>query len=354
MEKATGVARVGIFGPNAKTEIHVKHNRILITGGAGFIGFHLAYSLALSGTNRVFLIDKVKPPGDDSDFGGLLKRGNVEFLQGDLMNSDTLESISDNFDQVYHLAALLGVQKVISNPYEVLKVNISTTLNVLEWFVRGSAKKLLFASTSEAYAWTQKFHQLPVPTPEDVPLSVHDIRNARSTYAASKIFGEQAVWHACRGAKRPFVIVRYHNVYGPRMGYSHVIPEIFLRIRRGEDPLTVYSPEHRRTFCHVKDAVKATVAAMERPEADDQVLNIGSDREEIKIVDLARKLLAHEKSNVGIRAENATDDPIVRRCPDLSLAKKLLAVDPSIGLDQGLEDTLRWYRDDFCKNLSAG
>ena len=170
---------------------------------------------------------------------------------------------------------------MVEHPAEVIRTNALSTLHLLDWLVDGGGSKVLFSSTSEAYAWTQHFHELPVPTPEDVPLSLTDLADPRSSYAGSKIFGELAVTHYCRAHGTPFAIVRYHNVYGPRMGNEHVIPELYERARSGEDPLTVYSVDHRRAFCYVSDAVAATVAAMREPAAEGWTINVGNDREEV-------------------------------------------------------------------------
>ncbi|MBV9214352.1 MAG: NAD-dependent epimerase/dehydratase family protein, partial [Actinobacteria bacterium] len=214
------------------------------------------------------------------------------------------------------------------------------------------ARKVLFSSTSEAYAWTRHFHELPIPTPEDVPVSLTDLTNPRSSYAGSKVFGELAVIQYCRANEMPYSIVRYHNVYGPRMGTDHVIPELFLRARGGQNPLVVYSPEHIRAFCYVSDAVEATLLAMDSPRGDGETFNVGNDREEIRIEDLARRLLVRAGIDVDIDPRSA-DDPISRRCPDVSKARALLGYEPRVDLERGLELTLAWY-EAAAESLAAG
>ena len=205
---------------------------------------------------------------------------------------------------------------------------------------------MLFSSTSEAYAWTQKFHELPIPTPEDVPLALTEIGNARSSYAGSKIFGELAVTHGCVSAGLPFVNVRYHNVYGPRMGFEHVIPQLFERTLAGENPLVVYSTDHSRAFCYISDAVKATIAAMESEAANGATINIGNDAE-VTIGDLAQRILAKVNPGATIEPREAKHDPILRRCPDISRARALLGFEPRVPLDEGLDKTFAWYRPQF-------
>jgi UDP-glucose 4-epimerase/UDP-glucuronate decarboxylase len=317
--------------------------RILITGGAGFIGYHLANRLLEDPANEVLLVDNFSRGRQDAQLEKLGRKPGVRLVSGDLTSPAAFEQLGQGYDEVYHLAAILGVRNVLERPDEVLRVNTLCTLNLLEWLVRGGGKKLLFASTSEAYAWTQQFHPLPIPTPEGVPLALTDLTNPRSSYAGSKVFGELLVHQYSRVHHKPFVIVRFHNVYGPRMGYEHVIPELYRRAADGQNPLVVYSAGHRRAFCYVSDAVTATLSAMREPAATGQTLNIGNDREEVTIGELARELLEVAGVRADVRPEPSANDPIARRCPDISRARALLKYEPQVTLRAGLEQTLRWY-----------
>lgn len=318
-------------------------NRILITGGAGFIGYHLASELSKDPENHIVLLDNFARGKFDHELQTLVSKSNVDLLSGDLAEVPTLEKVGRGYDEVYHLAAIVGVRNVISQPQEVLKANLLSTLHILEWFTKGGGQKILFSSTSEVYAWTQQFYELPIPTGEDVPLSLTDLRNPRTTYAASKIFGELAITHYCTTYEKAFVIVRFHNIYGPRMGYEHVIPELYQRAINGEDPLIVYSAKHSRAFCYVTDAVRATILSMREPSAVGQTLNVGNDLEEVTIGELARVLLEKAKVRASIEPREDPTDPIVRRCPDISRARELLGYQPEVRLDEGLAKTLAWY-----------
>jgi UDP-glucose 4-epimerase/UDP-glucuronate decarboxylase len=319
--------------------------RVLITGAAGFVGCHLATELSQWAGYELTLVDNLARGRRDADFDAVVKRPNVRFITADLSERTAFDELGAGYDHVYHLAAIIGVRNVIERPWDVVRINALTTLHLLEWFCAGGGAKLLFSSTSEAYAWTQMFHTLPIPTPESVPLALTDFENPRSSYAGSKIFGELAVTHACRVAARPFAIVRYHNVYGPRMGYEHVIPELFKRAAGGENPLVVYSAHHSRAFCYVSDAIAATIAAMERPAANAATINIGADAE-VTIGELARQVLAKVNPHATIEPREAKHDPILRRCPDISRARELLAYEPRVTLDEGLDRTFNWYRRD--------
>jgi len=317
--------------------------RILITGGAGFIGYHLAAELAKDPVNELVLVDNLSRGKIDDEFERLREHPNVQFINGDLTKPETFEIIGKGFHEVYHLAAIIGVEHVLKRPHEVLRVNAMSTLLLLDWFVKGGGSKILFSSTSEAYAWTQQFYALPIPTAGGVPLAMTELGNARSSYAGSKIFGELAVTQFGVQYQKPFVIVRFHNVYGPRMGNNHVIPQLYDRARRGQNPLVVYSPTHRRAFCYVSDAISAVIACMRDQKADGQTFNIGNNSEEVSIEEVATRIL--KKSNIqgSLEPKEAANDPIVRRSPDTKKLTALLGHKPLVSLDRGLELTLAWY-----------
>ncbi len=327
--------------------------RILITGGAGFIGLHLASQLALDARNDILLLDNHSRGPRDPALVALTQRANITMMAADIMTDDLAELLPTQFDEVYHLAAVVGVDNVIGRPDTVLAVNGLGTIRVLEWFVHSASRKMIFSSTSEVYSWTQQFHELPIPTPEDVPLSITDPSTPRIAYAASKVFGEVAVHQFCKTFDKEFTVLRYHNVYGPRMGYSHVIPELCERAISGENPLVVYSTSHSRAFCFVSDAIDATILAMRQRSADGQIINVGNDEEEITIGNLANLILATLKIKIATEGRSADNDPINRRCPDVSKARALLGYAPSVSLAEGLRTTLEWYAGEGRRPVSA-
>ena len=318
----------------------------LLTGGAGFIGYHLARRLADQG-DVVHLVDDLSRGRLDSELSELLARPNVRLIEADLNDAAALRRLDGGYDGVFHLAAIIGVANVLDRPHRVLATNARTLLNVLDWYLDGGARRLFFSSTSEAYAWTMTFHSLPIPTPEDVPLAVDRVDNRRASYALSKIFGEMAVVHGCEAAGRPYTIARYHNVYGPRMGMAHVIPEMYRRVYDGQDPLVVYSMEHRRAFCYVDDGIEATLRLM-APEVPSAVYNIGNEMAEVTIGELARQVLAWAGRPGGaIDARAAAGPGIERRCPDIGRLRRVTGFEPTYSLGEGLDRTLTWYRDAF-------
>jgi nucleoside-diphosphate-sugar epimerase len=317
--------------------------RILVTGGAGFVGFHLVQRLLRDEPNRILIVDDLSRGSVDPELKSLLDDERVALQHADLTAPDAWGRLGDGYDEVFHLAALVGVRHVVERPQDVLRVNALATLHLLDWFVAGGGERLLFSSTSEAYAWTNHFHELPIPTPEDCPLSLTELDNPRTSYAASKIFGEVAVHQFCRSQGKHFVVVRYHNVYGPRMGADHVIPELYLRAAASAEPLVVYSPDHRRAFCYISDAVEATVSAIRSENASGLTINVGNDQEEIAIRALAQRILAVSGLQRELVFRPAEHDPVVRRCPDLTRARALLGYEPRVDLDSGLASTISWY-----------
>lgn len=316
--------------------------RILILGGAGFIGHHLATRLAGDG-HALTVVDDLSRGRADAALAALRARDGVAFHQADLTRPGALDGLARDWDQVYMLAAVVGVRNVERDPARVIRVNTLALLNVLAW-LPGCGETLFFSSTSENYAGGVSNGTVPVPTPEDVPLSVPDPAAPRWAYAASKIVGEAAVLHEARARGLRVIVGRFHNVYGPRMGADHVIPELALRALRRESPFRLYGAEQRRAFCHVSDAAEAMVRLMATEAAWGRVVNIGNDAEEIRIGDLARLVLDTAGFAPTIEPVPAPAGSVERRCPDLTRLRALTGFQPKVGLAAGVRDTFEWYR----------
>ena len=309
--------------------------RVLILGGAGFIGSHLAERLRADGHDVV-----------TADLHGA-------DVEADLSCEDDWRQFTwaphmrrhDPFDHVYMLAAVVGVGVVERDPHRALDVNTKTVLRLLDWLPESS--RLFFASTSEVYAGSVIAGIAPVPTPEQVPLSVPDLGNPRFAYATSKILGEAAITYAGRNA----VIGRFHNVYGPRMGRDHAIPALTRRLASTETPCRIYGAEQTRAFCHVSDAVEAMIRVMQvhhSPDLHDGVkkplvVNIGNDTEEVTIEHLAGEIAdVLDLDSVMIERVAAPPGSVARRCPDLTRLRTLTGFAPSVKLRDGLEETVAW------------
>lgn len=311
-------------------------------GGAGFVGYHLAERLSRE-WHALTLVDDLSRGRMDTELESLLARPGVRFVKADLTDPAALAALPRAWDHVYVLAAVVGVRPTAADPARVIRVNTLATLNVLEWLT-GDAGVVFFASTSETYAGGVAPGHVPVPTPEDVPLSIADIANPRFAYAASKILGEAAMLHYARKKGFHVVVGRFHNVYGPRMGADHVVPELCLRALDREDPFRVYGPEQRRAFCHVADAVEAVTRLMATEQARGRVVNVGNDTEETRVSDLLGLVLRIARFAPRLEPVPAPPGSVARRCPDLSRLRALTGFMPKVSLEQGVRDTFDWYQ----------
>ncbi len=323
--------------------------RVLITGGAGFIGYHLVKRLAPRAETSIVIADNLERGREDDDLRSLLdSRPNIELRRLDLTDPAALRTLGGEFDQVYHLAAVNGTRWFYEAPERVLRTNTLTTVNILDWLATLPRKpKLMFTSSNEAYAGgLSAFHHLPIPTPEEIPLVVEDPYNPRWSYAATKLTGELFVIHYAKRHRLPAVIVRPHNFYGPRAGFDHVIPELVLKALRHTDPFPISSPDATRSFCFVEDAVEAMTLLM-----DD--LSIGADRaetvhvgsaEETRIGDLAEAIFRVADWRPGrLDIRPAPTGSVERRLPDVSKIRRLVGWTARTALDAGLRATLTWY-----------
>ncbi|MBS1610923.1 MAG: NAD-dependent epimerase/dehydratase family protein, partial [Bacteroidetes bacterium] len=235
-----------------------------------------------------------------------------------------------------------GVDNANSIPHEIIRINTALIYNTLEWIRRSKIGKVLFTSTSECYAGTIDAFGYTIPTPEQVPLCIEDIGHPRFTYAVTKMLGESGFLNYSRILGFEATIVRYHNVYGPRMGFKHVIPHLVVRFRKGETPFKVYGHDQTRAFCYITDAVQGTVLAMEQPGTNGEIYHIGT-QDEITIGDLIH--YSGELMKFKGVYENAPTYPgsVSRRCPDITKAKTQLGFKPEVSWKVGLKRTIEWY-----------
>lgn len=316
--------------------------KVLITGGAGFIGFHLAKGLLAAG-NRVDLLDNFGRAVRDADLNELQNRTEVRVLEKDLLNLHSSSTLDRDYDAIYHFAAIIGVVHVLNRPYEVLTHNAVLLSNAIELARRQqNLERFIFASTSEVYAGTLASFGMKIPTPEETPLTVSDVSQPRTSYMLSKIHGEAM----CHHSNLPFTIVRPHNVYGPRMGMSHVVPELLKRAHESADGgvLQVYSPKHQRTFCYVDDAVNLLSSLLSSEVARGATLNLGSLEPEVSIATVAQTVVDVVGRRLAIEEMPDTPGSPKRRAPDMQRAQKVTGFRSTIGLREGIQRTYQWYR----------
>lgn len=316
--------------------------KILITGGAGFIGGFLAQAFAAAG-NTVHLVDSLARGRRDRFVADLLAAGRVTLLERDLLRSDALADLADDYTHIVHLAAILGVQNVLERPYATLRDNVLLLEAALAFARRQSRlDRLVFASTSEVYAGALELMDMPIPTPEDTPLALPGLEQPRTSYMLSKIYGEAMVRHS----GLPFTIIRPHNVYGPRMGMAHVIPQLLEKAHRASDGgrIEVFSVDHRRTFCFIDDAVEMIARATTTPACAGAVLNVGNQSPEITVGELADVVVRTVGKRLAIDAKPATAGSPTRRCPDMTRMAELTGYRGRVSLEDGVGRTYAWYR----------
>ena len=325
--------------------------KILITGAAGFIGCHLAKNLlnAYDSSAQFVLVDNLQRGKMDNDFKSLLEDNRITFLQLDLTDLSSYNQLGNGYDHVYHLAAVNGTNLFYEIPHEVLRINTLSLIYMLEWFRKENSQgKFCFTSSNEAYAGGLiAFGQLPIPTPEKVPLVIEDTYNPRWSYGGSKLIGELFVINYAEKYNLKAVIVRPHNFYGPRAGYSHVIPQFCVRVSEHIDPFPIYGSEDTRTFCYIEDAVCAMRLLMDSDKTDNrpiETVHIG-DVEEVTMRALLDKVFkVADWKPKKVEEKEGQKGSVARRLADISKIKALVDWEPKISLDEGLKLTFEWYK----------
>tara|TARA_B100000768_G_scaffold171152_1_gene178194 strand:+ start:891 stop:1880 length:990 start_codon:yes stop_codon:yes gene_type:complete len=320
--------------------------KILITGGAGFIGFHLCKKLINKGY-KVDLVDNFKRGIIDFDLKKLLINKNVNFIKTDLLKFN-ISDWSINYDKIFHLAAIIGVKHVNKDPYNVLTHNIYLLDNVIK-IARKQKKlsKFIFFSTSEVYSGALKYYGIKIPTPENTYLTVDDLNSNRTSYMLSKIYGELM---SNISNDLPHINVRPHNFYGPRMGFSHVIPELMQKMYRSKTGnIKITSPNHKRTFCYISDAVEMIYQLSQTNKSLGNTYNIGSFDNSITIFQLAKKIsIVLNKKITLIKSFNEAGSPTNRQ-PNMKKIQKIIKYNNNYKLENGLIETYDWYLDNIFK-----
>ncbi|MBJ7596037.1 MAG: NAD-dependent epimerase/dehydratase family protein [Candidatus Dormibacteraeota bacterium] len=314
--------------------------RTLVTGGAGFIGSHLVDRLVERGDTVVVLDDL--STGRRANLAHHAEGGPVQRIEGTILDEPTVGELVAGSDRVFHLAAAVGVDKIVRDPLGSLQVNTRGSENVIAACAL-SGRKVLIASSSEVYGKTSR-----VPMQEDDDRILGSTMVHRWSYATAKALDEHlALAHVMHGLRT--VIVRYFNIYGPRMdprGYGSVMANFLRQATRGE-PMTVYGDGlQTRCFTYIDDCIDGTLLAMETEAAEAQAFNIGNQQSETTITDLARMVVAltGSTSTVAHETYEARYGPgfedTRRRVPDASRATERLGWTAKVRLEEGLRRTL--------------
>ena len=314
--------------------------RVLITGGAGFIGSHLTDAFLAQG-EEVTILDVAS----DAKVRQNLDNPRFRYVRDSVLNREILEGLCAWSDVVYHFAAVVGVEHYVGDPYQVLNVNVNGTQTVLNAAFK-VRRKVIFSSSSEVYGRSPD-----TPFREDGDRVLGSTRIDRWCYSTSKGVGE----HFCFAYHKmglPVVVLRFFNVYGPRLDQMDVgrVISIFMgQLLRGE-PLTVIgNGEQTRCFTYVDDAVRAITAAGVVKDAVGEVINIGSEHE-VSIRHLAELMIRLSDSPSEIKfvpqesIYGKSYEDIPRRLPVVLLMKEILRVIPQVSLEEGMRRTLEWFR----------
>ena len=254
---------------------------VLVLGGGGFIGRNIVDFLVNKGDCNVTAAD-IKVGSNWQDISNdENKRDRFNFVQADFTNISSFENLNQSFDEIYMLAAIVGVNRTLKISQDVIRTNTLLTMNTLDWISRNPIKRLLFSSSSENYAATSDLFNTEILTAENVPLCIGDVKHPRWTYATTKLHGESAFIHSADVYDYECTIVRYQNIIGPEMGFGHAIPHIVERFIGGEQYphlkyMVMIKQEH---FANIDDAVMGTVGAMESDKAAGEIYHIGNQEE---------------------------------------------------------------------------
>jgi nucleoside-diphosphate-sugar epimerase len=313
----------------------IENRKILLTGGAGFIGSKLAERLV--DANRVVVLDN---GARDSLTGSkIAAHANLTWIVGDVLDLDTVRRAADGVEYIVHLAAIAGVDTVLRQPVTTMQVNIIGTFNALQAAQEtpGLVRFVDF-STSEVFGvYAYKVREGDIT-------SLGAVGEARWTYAVSKLATEHLAHNYYRQHGLPTVSIRPFNIYGPGQVGEGAIHRFIVQALKGED-ITIHNDGSQiRAWCYVDDIVDGILATMERPEALGQAFNIGNPRSVVTIHNLAHQVARLSSSRSRIVHVPFTSADVELRIPDIAKARELLGYEPQVDLEEGLLRTIDWYR----------
>ena len=335
--------------PNVSKGRGSRVKNVLVTGGAGFIGSHLCESL-LQQQHQVTVVDNVST-GNRSNLSEVMDHPRLTYVEGDVQDFDLIRRLVADVDQVYHLAAAVGVALIAEQPIQTIETNIQPTQWILDDLVKrklaGDDVSFMLASSSEVYGKNPKS-----VWSEDDDLVFGSTTRARWSYGVSKAIDEFLALACWRQYELPVVIARFFNVVGPRQTgtYGMVLPR-FVDAALAHRPLIVHNDgAQQRCFAHVQDVIGAVVALMQTPASRGQVYNIGSN-EPVTMLELAQLVVEFVGAAVPIEFQSYADaygqdfEDIRRRVPDLSRIQATIDYQPQFDLSATVQDVVRWKRE---------
>ena len=315
--------------------------RIVILGAAGFIGYHLAKFFHENCNLSILLVDNFARGVNDVDFKELISYNRIEFKQLDLTQEKSFVDLFTINDIVINCAAMNGTQNFYEKPVQVIRSSAISAVYAAEYCSKVKVKKYLYFASSESYAGGVTMGYTPVPTTENVPLLIQDVYNPRWSYAASKTLGEVATIANHHQYNLQFIILRIHNIYGPRMGLKHVIPDLIYKFSSGN--MQVHGVSETRAFFYINDLNKILYEFVFNENiTGNLVYNVGSTNE-ITVLELADIIRKEMNLDSEIEPLDAFLGSVPRRCPDTSLLRSQINYTET-DLIVGLRETLAWYK----------
>lgn len=320
----------------------LKGKRVLVTGGAGFVGSHIVDLLVDAGCAEIVVIDNMVRGRPENLAESLAMPGKVTVVVGDIRNRQLLSDLVDGTDTVFHQAAL-RITHCAAEPRAALDVMIGATFDLMELCQKSNVRKVVMASSASIYGMAEIF-----PTTES-----HHPYNNRTLYGAAKAFGEGLLRSFNDMYGLDYVCLRYFNVYGPRMDihgrYTEVLVRWMERLAAGEAPAIFGDGKQTMDMLHVRDVARANILAAISPTTD-VALNVGSGSE-TSLLALARTL-THVMGRPDIEPvhwEERAINPVPRRLADTNLARRLIGFETTVPLQQGLAELVDWWRSEHAK-----
>ncbi|MDB4647015.1 NAD(P)-dependent oxidoreductase [Akkermansiaceae bacterium] len=326
--------------------------KVLVLGGGGFIGRNIVQWLVDRGDCNITAAD-IREGSNWAEIASDVKKSTrFTAVLDDFTKISAFDNLASDFDEVYMLAAVVGVNRTLKFPQDVIRINTQLTMNTLDWISRNPIKRLLFSSSSENYAGTSDLFNTEIPTAENVPLCIGDIKHPRWTYAMTKMHGESAFIHSAEAYNYECTVIRYQNIIGPEMGFGHAIPHIVERfVKAEESPFKIYGHDQTRAFCFVEDAVKGTVLAMESNKAAGEIYHIGN-QDEINMETLTTYIGGLMDYSGTYEAAMTYPGSVARRCPNIDKAIADFGYSPNFDWRAAVGLTTDWYREFFTSGKS--
>jgi UDP-glucose 4-epimerase len=322
----------------------MQNSRVLITGGAGLVGSHIADLLVKEGVSEIIVLDNFTR-GRTANLASAQERGHIVLVEGDIRDQKLLADVMQGVDIVFHQAAI-RITQCAEEPRLALEVLADGTFNVLEAAVNAKVEKVVAASSASIYGMAEEF-----PTTES-----HHPYNNRTIYGAAKVFNEGLLrsFHEMYGLD--YVALRYFNVYGPRMDIYGVYTEVLIRwmdrIVAGQPPLIFGDGKQTMDFVYIEDIARANILAA-KANVTDEVFNVASGVE-TSLNDLAYSLAKVMGSDLTPEyGPERKANPVQRRLADIIRAKQLLGFEAEVSLEEGLRKLVNWWREQELKKETS-